>query len=106
MPVANAGFVKSAATPTLTTSLQPDVRPSTGQTAFIVRPRSTPKTGSKSFTNPIIPPASADPWVITHQGAYYYCESRNQNSIWIRKSDLLTEIGAEEGVQIWSAPQL
>jgi GH43 family beta-xylosidase len=106
MPVANAAFVKSAATPILTTTLQPDVRPSTGNTTFEVRPRSTPKTGSKTFTNPIIPPASADPWVITHQGAYYYCESRNQNSIWIRKSDRLTEIGSEEGVQIWSAPQL
>jgi GH43 family beta-xylosidase len=69
------------------------------------RRSSTPSSG-RTFTNPIIPPASADPWVIAYQGAYYYCESRNQNSIWIRKADCFTQLGNEDGLQaqVWIAP--
>src|SRR4051812_5321449 len=94
MPVANPAIVNSAAMPpVLSTTLQPDVRTSGNTTAFYGRPRSTPKSNGKTFTTPIIPPASADPWIVAHHGAYYYCESRNQNSIWIRKSDRLTELG-------------
>lgn len=61
-------------------------------------------TPGESFTNPIIPPPSADPWVFSHQGAYFYCESRNQNSIWIRKSDTLINLGEDVGIQVWQAP--
>lgn len=60
----------------------------------------------KTFSNPIIPAASADPWVISHQGAYYYCESRDQNSIWIRKANCFTDLGYDAGVQVWHAPSL
>jgi len=68
--------------------------------------RSNFAPAQKTFVNPIIPPASADPWVVSYQGAYYYCESRNQNSIWIRKSDCFTKLGEEEGQQVWTAPTL
>ncbi len=64
--------------------------------------RSSP--GGASFRNPILPAPSADPWVVQHDGWYYYCESRNQNSIWIRKSRSFTDFGQEEGMLIWHAP--
>lgn len=69
------------------------------------RPRTDRRVGL-TFANPIIPPASADPWVIAHNGAYYYCESRDQNSIWIRKAECFTKLGSEEGTQVWMAPSL
>src|SRR5688572_28036396 len=68
--------------------------------------RSPDSTPLRTFDNPIIPPASADPWVIAWQGAYYYCESRDQKAIWIRKADCFTGF-ANDGVQeseVWKAP--
>lgn len=59
-----------------------------------------------TFRNPILPAPSADPWVIQHAGEYLYCESRNQDSIWIRRSPSLTELGEDEGSFVWSAPAL
>src|SRR6185295_17014409 len=105
MPVANRASVSKSATPILVTTLQPEVRSTGHTTAFFRRP-SAPKSNGKTFSNPIIPPSSADPWAVIHNGAYYYCESRNQNSIWIRKSDRLTEIGSDVGVPVWTAPTL
>jgi GH43 family beta-xylosidase len=99
--------VSSSATPNLIQTLQPDYRSSGNTTAFLRRNSpSKSKLNGKTFTNPIIPPASADPWAVVHNGAYYYCESRNQNSIWIRKSEKLTDIGMDEGIQVWTAPTL
>ena len=60
--------------------------------------------GGATFRNPILPAQSADPWVTYHEGWYYYCESRHQNSIWIRKARSFTEIGQDEGMLVWSAP--
>jgi GH43 family beta-xylosidase len=57
-----------------------------------------------TFRNPILPSPSADPWVIQHDGWYYYCESRHQDSIWIRKARCVTEVGHHEGNMVWSAP--
>ena len=59
-----------------------------------------------TFKNPILPAPSADPWVILHEGSYYSCESRRQNSIWVRKAKCLTELRNDEGSMIWSAPAL
>ncbi|MDB6041248.1 MAG: putative beta-xylosidase, partial [Verrucomicrobiales bacterium] len=59
-----------------------------------------------TFSNPIIPSPSADPWMLFHEGFYYYCESRNQSSIHIRKARTLNEIGYDEGEQIWEAPMV
>jgi GH43 family beta-xylosidase len=54
--------------------------------------------------NPILPPHSADPWMIFHGGYYYYCESRDKRHIYIRRSRTITRIGADSGVRVWSAP--
>ena len=57
-----------------------------------------------TFSNPILGAPSADPWLVQHQGAYYYCEGRHQDSIYIRKAACLTEISNDPGTLIWSAP--
>ena len=57
-----------------------------------------------SFTNPILPSPSADPWVIQHGGFYYHCESRNQESIVIRRASCLTQLGDDPGMEVWSTP--
>ena len=57
-----------------------------------------------TFRNPILPSPSADPWVIQHQGEYLYCESRNQESIWVRRSPSLIQLNEQEGAMIWTAP--
>ena len=56
------------------------------------------------FTNPILPAPSADPWVIQHDGVYYYCESRQQDSIYLRKARSFTELNQDPGTLVWSAP--
>jgi GH43 family beta-xylosidase len=57
-----------------------------------------------TFKNPILPAPSADPWVIFHEGYYYYCESRHQDTIWVRRSRSLTDLNQHEGTMVWSAP--
>jgi GH43 family beta-xylosidase len=57
-----------------------------------------------TFKNPILPAPSADPWVLLHQGIYYSCESRHQESIWIRKADCFTELDQDAGIMVWGAP--
>lgn len=55
--------------------------------------------------NPLLPPHSADPWIIFHEGWYYYCESRNdQRSICIRKSKTIAGIADDPGTFVWHAP--
>jgi GH43 family beta-xylosidase len=92
------------ARPRLTTTLEPEIRPTIEFDLPVCSDWAEEKR--ETFVNPIIPPASADPWVIAFKGAYYYCESRSQNSIWIRKAECFTELGADEGVQVWVAPTL
>jgi GH43 family beta-xylosidase len=57
------------------------------------------------FSNPIIPAPSADPWLVRHEGIYYYCESRGQTKLYIRKAAALQDIANDEGRLIWTAPQ-
>ena len=57
-----------------------------------------------TFKNPILPAPSADPWIIFHDGYYYSCESRQQDTIWVRKAKGLTELNESEGAMVWSAP--
>ena len=60
--------------------------------------------GGATFKNPILPAPSADPWVIQHDGQYYSCESRHQDTIWIRKAKSFIDLEQHEGTMIWSAP--
>lgn len=53
-----------------------------------------------TFANPIAP--GADPWVIFHEGFYYWCASENDLGVAVYRSDRLTERG--EKVVVWRAP--
>jgi GH43 family beta-xylosidase len=55
--------------------------------------------------HPILPPHSADPWMILHGGFYYYCESRCGRQILIRRSRTITGIARDPGVCVWAAPR-
>lgn len=57
-----------------------------------------------TFRNPILPAPAADPWVIFQEGAYYSCESRQQESIWVRKASCFTELHQSEGTMVWTPP--
>jgi GH43 family beta-xylosidase len=57
-----------------------------------------------TFMNPILAAHSADPWMVWHEGMYYYCESRHQHSLHIRKAKSLTEISQDEGICVWTPP--
>lgn len=56
---------------------------------------------SDSFANPIA--IGADPWIVQHEGAYYWCFSENDIGVAICKSDSLTTLGARRVV--WRAPE-
>src|SRR5881398_835162 len=53
--------------------------------------------------NPILPPHSADPWMIFHGGFYNYSETRNKRHIFVRRSRTIAGIGQDPGVCVWSA---
>jgi len=55
--------------------------------------------------NPILPPHSADPWMIFHEGFYYYCQSANgDRGIALRRSETIAGIGDENPSVVWEAP--
>lgn len=53
----------------------------------------------KTFTNPLFD--GADPWLVKHDGYYYYCKSAG-NEIIVSKSKYITQKG--EPVVIWRTP--
>ncbi|WP_202863919.1 glycoside hydrolase family 43 protein [Ereboglobus luteus] len=55
----------------------------------------------ESFANPIA--TGADPWVVRHEGSYYWCRSENDTGVAICKSDSLTTLGTRHVV--WRAPE-
>lgn len=57
----------------------------------------------RTFTNPIVPAPSADPWVIRVGGYYWYTYSLG-NAISIKKADRLESIGDVSDNEIWVAP--
>lgn len=54
-----------------------------------------------TFTNPIAP--GADPWVVQHDGRYYWCASEHDLGVAVYCSTTLTERG-EKSI-VWRAPQ-
>jgi GH43 family beta-xylosidase len=54
-----------------------------------------------TFTNPIA--EGADPWVVRHEGSYYYVKSSG-NAIWIARSPTLTGVVTAPATRVWSAP--
>lgn len=59
----------------------------------------------KGAMNPIISAPAADPWMIHHQGLYFFCESRNHQTIHVRKSSSIPGIGHDKGICVWAPPQ-
>lgn len=53
----------------------------------------------RAFTNPIA--VGADPWVVFHNGHYYWCLSQSAKGVAIAKSDTLTSVGKRQTV--WKA---
>jgi GH43 family beta-xylosidase len=53
-----------------------------------------------TFSNPIA--AGADPWVVFHEGFYYWCASESDTGVAVFRSEHLTERG--EKVLVWRAP--
>jgi GH43 family beta-xylosidase len=54
----------------------------------------------ETFTNPIA--AGADPWVVWHDGFYYWCASENDLGVAVYRSERLTDRG--EKIVVWRAP--
>ena len=55
-----------------------------------------------TYTNPVAENAN-DPWVIRHDGQYYYCYSGN-GGVCVAKIDSLTDLSTENGVTVWKPP--
>jgi GH43 family beta-xylosidase len=60
-----------------------------------------PAQPADTFANPIA--HGADPWVVQHEGVYYWCSSENDLGVSIHRSTLLTERG--EKLVVWRAPE-
>jgi GH43 family beta-xylosidase len=55
--------------------------------------------------NPILPPHSADPWMIFHGGEYFYCGvASGDRAITIRKTSSIAGLVDSEAVVVWNAP--
>ncbi|HPU55176.1 MAG TPA: glycoside hydrolase family 43 protein [Verrucomicrobiota bacterium] len=61
-----------------------------------------PTRQSSTFTNPVAT-SGADPWVVQHEGYYYYCYSR-RGSVWVSRTTSLVEIGNAEAARVWMPP--
>ncbi|MDR1011471.1 MAG: glycoside hydrolase family 43 protein [Opitutaceae bacterium] len=55
---------------------------------------------ANTFTNPIA--TGADPWIVRHGGAYYWCQTQNDLGVAICKSGTPASLGARHVV--WRAP--
>lgn len=58
-------------------------------------------TLAADFVNPIA--EGADPWVVRHRGAYYWCQTEGNLGVAIWRSERLTEQGVKRVV--WRAPE-
>lgn len=63
----------------------------------------TGATFTNPFTNPIAQHGQ-DPWVVAHQGAFYYCYSGG-GAIHVRVAKRLEQIGRGRAVVVWRAPE-
>lgn len=59
------------------------------------------RAAPETFCNPIAP--GADPWVVWHEGYYYWCSSENDLGVAVYRSETLTARG--EKVIVWRAPE-
>lgn len=67
-------------------------------------PRASALASGRTFANPLIrSAAAADPWVIRHDGWYYFTATGG-NGVSVRRSRTLTGLDAAAPVQVWTAP--
>lgn len=52
----------------------------------------------------LIVDSGADPWVVRHEGTYYYCHVIDDASVHVRTSATLEGLGAAEAVEVWRPP--
>ncbi|MGI6347195.1 MAG: family 43 glycosylhydrolase [Limisphaerales bacterium] len=74
---------------------------------FIFLSNSLAAADIKTFSNPIIPPSSADPFVVQHEGYYYHIHRvgpERAPGIAIRKTADLTQLGTTKPQWVWAAP--
>lgn len=63
-------------------------------------------TPAATFTNPIVRSLDTpDPWVIYHDGWYYFTATPPPGGLWIWKSRTLTQMESAERVKVWTAPK-
>ena len=65
----------------------------------------TAQDSNDLLSNLVIPAPSADPWMLYHEGFYYFCESRNNSTLHVRKTRNLLDIGRDPGVCVWTPPR-
>ena len=66
---------------------------------------STTQTAADTFTNPILRSRDGgDPWVVLHEGTYYFTATLERDSLWIWKAKRLTDLDDSERVKVWQAP--
>lgn len=58
----------------------------------------------KTYCNPVASWGN-DPWVIRRGGAYYYCYSGRDRTIFVAKLDSLTQLGQTQGVPVYQPPE-
>ncbi|MBK0379034.1 glycoside hydrolase family 43 protein [Mucilaginibacter segetis] len=68
----------------------------------VVLSTASAQTAPKTFTNPLLP-SGADPWVIQHNGYYYYTNS-TQNNLVIWKTKDMSALASAEKKVIWVPP--
>ena len=71
-----------------------------------VRYLNTQANTAATFTNPIITTQdAADPWVIRHDGFYYFTATLEpEGGLWVWKSKTLSGLENAEKVKVWDAP--
>jgi GH43 family beta-xylosidase len=62
-------------------------------------------SGKIAMTVPLIQAPAADPWMIFHDGFYYFCESRDNTTLHVRKAKHILDIGKDIGTQVWTPPK-
>lgn len=58
-----------------------------------------------NLVNPLVPAPQADPWVMLHDGAYYYCFATDDHAVWVSKAERLGDIGRVEPACVYTAPE-
>lgn len=61
-----------------------------------------PSSNIQPFTNPLLS-AGADPWVVQHDGLYYYCFSKD-GGIQIKVVRDITDLAEAETIRAWTPP--